>query len=372
MKLLRQLFQGICDIIHLVKQVFPYIACWLLSLLRPKHELAAEIVALRSQLALYQLQQEKGIITKPRRTPSFRLIWILLSQVFSGWKDVLCIVKPETVIRWHRAGFRMYWRYKSRPKNGRPAVTVEMRRLIRKIHADNPLWSPERIYDQLVELGFDPPSPNTIRKYLLKPTRGRGESSQSWKTFIDNHMEVTWAMDFFTVPTLTFRTLYVFIIVSHERRKIIHFGVTQHPTMLWVIQQLREATGFGIQPRYVIRDNDRIYGSGVPAFLKNSGIREIRTAFKSPWQNPYAERIVGTLRKELLDHIIPLNERHLHKLISEYVSSYYHTVRTHSSLDHKPPTLNHTKEKQRLSPNVVLKSEPILGGLYHNYKTKAA
>ncbi|MCE5200271.1 MAG: helix-turn-helix domain-containing protein [Armatimonadota bacterium] len=182
-------------------------------------------------------------------------------KTFARWKNVFCVVKPETVIRWHRAGFRLYWRHKSLRRNGRPPVSAEMRRLIRKIHADNPLWSLERIYDQLIDLGFDPPAPNTIRKCLANSTWDRSKPSQTWKTFISNHMDVTWVMDFFVVSALTFRSLYVFVILSHERRKIVHFGITQHPTMLWVIQQLREATGFGVQPRYIIRDNDRIYGS---------------------------------------------------------------------------------------------------------------
>ena len=185
-------------------------------------------------------------------------------------------------------------------------------------------------------------------------------------------MDVTWAMDFAVVPTLTFRLLYVFIIVSHERREIVHFGITQHPTMLWVIQQLREATGFGTQPKYIIRDNDRIYGSGVPAFLMNSGITEVRTAFHCPWQNPFAERLIGILRRELFDHTIPLDERHLHKLLNEYVGSYYHPVRTHSSLNHSPPHVDQSVNKPQLSPDADMESEPILGGLYHNYRAKAA
>ncbi len=266
----------------------------------------------------------------------------------------------------------MFWRHKSQRKGGRPPVSAEMHRLIKRIATENPLWSPERIHDQLVDMGFDPPSPNTIHKYLPEPTRDRSKSSQTWKTFIASHMDVTWAIDFFVVPTLTFRLLYVFTVVSHERREIVHFGITQHPTMLWVVQQLREATGFGVQPRYIIRDNDRIYGSGVPAFLRNSGIEEVRIAYHSPWQNPYSERLIGILRRELFDHIIPLNERHLHKLLNEYVGSYYHPVRTHSSLGHSPPLVDQSVEKLRLSPDDVIESEPILGGLYHNYRAKAA
>ncbi|MCL5103120.1 MAG: integrase core domain-containing protein [Armatimonadetes bacterium] len=269
-------------------------------------------------------------------------------------------------------GFRLFWRYKSRSKGARPAVSAEMRRLIRKIHADNPFWSPERIHDQLVDLGFNPPAPNTIRKYLPRPTRDKSNPFQTWKAFISNHMDVTWAMDLFVVPALTFRLLYVFIVISHERREIILFGITQHPTMLWVIQQLREVTGFGVQPKYLIRDNDRIYGSGMPAFLRSSGIEEVRTAYHSPWQNPYCERITGTLRRELLDHIIPLNELHLYRLLKEYVKSYYHPVRTHSSLDHRPPLSDPSSGKPQLSPDAVLESKPILSGLYHNYRAKAA
>lgn len=349
-----------------------YAAWWIESICSSKQNLALENIALRTQLALYQEKQQKGIIFKPRCTPAFRLIWVFLMKTFGGWQDALCIMKPETVVRWHKQGFKLFWRHKSRRKNGRPAVSAEMRRLIRKISADNPLWSPERIHDQLVDLGYNPPSPNTIRKYLPKPTRDMSKSTQTWKTFLANHMDSTWSMDFAVVPTLTFRRLYVLIIVSHERRKIIHFGVTQHPTMLWVIQQLREATAFGVQPKYIIRDNDRIYGSGVPTFLRNCGIEEVRIAYHCPWQNPFAERIIGILRRELLDHIIPLNEQHLHRLLKEYIEKYYHPVRTHSSLDHRPPIADLSVNKSQLTPDIVLESEPILGGLYQSYRSKAA
>ena len=179
-------------------------------------------------------------------------------------------------------------------------------------------------------------------------------------------------MDFFVIPTLTFRLLYVFIVVSHERREIVHLGVTMHPTMPWVVQQLREATGFGIQPRYIIRDNDKVYGYGVPTFLRNCGIEEVRTAFQSPWQNPFVERLIGVLRRELFDHIIPLNERHLCRLLTEYVGMYYHPARTHSSLGHSPPLADPSVKKWQLSPDADIESEPVLGGLYHNYRAKAA
>jgi putative transposase len=191
MKSLLQLLRRLGLFLGLVRQMSQHITWWFSAFFRSKNELAAEIIALRSQLALYKLRQEKGIIPKPQCTPGFRLVWVLLMKTFAGWKDALCIVKPETVIGWHRAGFRMYWRYKSRRRHGRPAVSVEMRKLIKKINSENPLWSPERIHDQLVELGYDPPSPNAIRKYLPKPTRDTSKSSQAWKTFLANHMDST-------------------------------------------------------------------------------------------------------------------------------------------------------------------------------------
>lgn len=353
-------------------ELLKYTFCFHRDCLKSRHQLALENLAIRTQLALYQEKRAKGLISRPRCTPAFRLTWILLMSVYAGWKEALLIVKPETVIRWHDAGYRLYWRHKSRRKNGRPVVSIEMRRLIKMINVDNPLWSPERIHDQLVNLGFNPPSPNTIRKYLPKPIRDTSKSAQTWKTFLANHMDATWSMDFAIVPTLTFRMVYVFIIVSHKRREIVHFGVTQHPTMLWIIQQLREATAFGVRPRHLIRDNDRVYGSSVPTFLLNCGIEEVRTAYHCPWQNPYCERVIGILRRELSDHIIPLNERHLHKLLKEYLDRYYHPVRTHSSLHNRPPLYDVSVKKSQLSPDDLLESEPILGGLYHSYRAKAA
>jgi hypothetical protein len=206
-------------------ELLKYTFRFLRDCLKSRHQLALENLAIRTQLALYQEKRAKGLISRPRCTPAFRLIWIILMNTFTEWKNALCVVKPETVIRWHKAGFRLFWRHRSRRRNGRPVVSAEMRSLIRKINAENPLWSPERIYDQLIDLGFDPPSPNTIRKYLPKPIRDDSKSLQTWKTFIANHMNVTWSMDFLVVPTLKFKLLYVFVVISHKRRKIVHFGV---------------------------------------------------------------------------------------------------------------------------------------------------
>jgi len=185
-------------------------------------------------------------------------------------------------------------------------------------------------------------------------------------------MDGTWAIDFLTVPAITFWVLYVFVIINHARRQVVHIGVTRHPTASWVVRQLREAMPFCEQPKYLIRDNDSIYGREVVDFVEAAGVHEVRTAYRSPWQNPFVERLNGVLRREILDHIIPLNEYHLERLLREFVRDYYHPIRTHSSLNHEPPIVDLSVEKPRLMLDAELYSEPILGGLYHGYKAKAA
>jgi putative transposase len=213
----------------------------------------------------------------------------------------------------------------------------------------------------LVLLGLDPPCPDTIRKYMVKP-KGGGKKSQSW--------QVSWAMDFFTVPTLRFQILYVFVVLSHSRRQVVHLGVTAHPTMAWVIQQLREAMPFGQQPTYLFRDNDGIYGDVVRRFLVGTGIEEVKTAYRSPWQNPFVERYGGTLRRELLDHVIILNEEHLKRLLKEYIEEYYHIVRPHQGLDGHPPFPSAKAEAVTGASRLV--SIPVVGGLHHRYVRVAA
>jgi transposase InsO family protein len=247
--------------------------------------------------------------------------------------------------------------------------------LIKRIHDENPLWSPERIYRQLISLGFsDVPCPNTIAKYIPAIRKPPSEKArQSWRIFLSNHMHTTWAMDFATVPTITFRILYILIIISHERREIKHIAVTQHPTADWTLQQLREATPYNEQPEYLIHDNDPVFrSSDAQQFLIATGIESVRTGYRQPQQNPFAERFVGILRRELLDHIIPLDERHLYKLLQEFVGDYYHPIRTHSSLGHEPPLLNSSVSKPTLLGNAEIESQPVLGGLYHSYQAKAA
>jgi transposase InsO family protein len=279
-------------------------------------------------------------------------------------------MQPATVIKWHRTAFRIYWRWKSHSSPGRVPITKEMQDLIRELSKDNPLWSPERIRDTLLLLGYDPPHEDTIRKYMVRTTKGPRDKSTTWLPFLRNHLDVSWAMDFFTVVTAGFGFLYVFVVLDHSRRKVIHFATTYTPSMDWVIQQLREAMPFGLQPRYMFRDNDRIYGHGIRAFLLRCGIEEVRTAFRSPWQNPFVERFVGTLRRELLDHVIVLSEGHLNRLLKQFITEYYHAARPHQGLNGDTP-VSQQMPKTIDGPSKLI-AFPVCGGLHHRYERVAA
>jgi transposase InsO family protein len=244
-----------------------------------------------------------------------------------------------------------------------------MRDTIRKLSRENPLWAAERIRDTLRLLGYDPPCSDTIGKYMVHQKTPPAKPT-TWLPFLRNHLDVSWAMDFFTVVTAGFSFLYVFVVFEHGSRKVVHFSTTYHPSMIWVIQQLREATPFGHQPRYLFRDNDGIYGHEVPRFLDACGIQEVRTAYRSPWQNPYVERFFGTLRRELLDHIIVLSQQHLNRLLREYIEQYYHTGRPHQGLDGDTP-IGTLKPRVGHGPT-RLTSFPVCGGLHHRYELVAA
>jgi len=278
-------------------------------------------------------------------------------------------MQPATVKKWHTTAFRLYWHRKSRNRTGRPPIPRQMQDLIRRLSRENALWSAERIRDTLLLLGYDPPCEDTVRKYMVKPSNPR-EKSTTWLPFLRNHLDVSWAMDFFTVVTANFGFLYVFVVVDHGRRRAIHLATTYNPTMQWVIQQLRESTAFGIQPRYLFRDNDASYGHGIRAFLDRCDIEEVRTAFRSPWQNPYVERFVGTVRRELLDHVIVLSERHLTRLFREFIDNYFHVARPHQGLAGDTPA-GHGRPKHVDGPTKLF-SFPICGGLHHRYERVAA
>ena len=333
---------------------------WVMVL--PKARLAARVLAAESQLAI-ELNRGGGKRHRCQFTPAFRLLWVALSKLLDGWEGLVRLMKPETVTRWHTTAFRLFWRWRSRP--GRPPIPDELQQLIRRLSRENPLWGPDRIRDMLLLLGYEVACAETIRKYMAKPRKPRSPST-TWLTFLRNHLDCSWAIDFFTVNTLGFQTLYVFLVLDHARREVLHFAVTPHPTMEWVIQQLREATPFGKQPRYVFRDNDGIFGYGVRAFLERCGIEEVRTAYESPWQNPYVERMIGTLRRELLHHVIVLSQGHLERLLREYLDQYYHTARPHQGLGGETPAL------AVLEGEGELISVPVVGGLHHRYYRAAA
>jgi transposase InsO family protein len=369
MKTLKLFLLPVLDSLEFGWRVIRYALIFVSAFFRQRASLGCEMVAIRSQLTFYEESIRQKRQPRPRFHPAFRLLWVLLSSVWTGWKSAAELMKPKTVLKWHEHAFLNWWRWKSRRKGGRPTISQEMRALIRRLSRENVLWSAETIHGHLVLLGFDPPCPDTIRKYMAKP-KGGTDKSQTWLTFLRNHLPVSWAMDFFTVPTLRFQILYIFVILNHSRRQVVHFAVTPHPTTAWVIQQLREAMPFGQQPTYLFRDNDGIYGDEVGRFLAGTGIAEVKTAHRCPWQNPFVERYGGTLRRELLDHVIVLNEEHLKRLLKDFIEEYYHLARPHQGLNGDTPVL---RAKPEPAANVSrLVSIPVVGGLHHRYIRVAA
>jgi putative transposase len=272
------------------------------ALLASRVALATENLALRQQLAILH-----RAVPRPKLRWRDRLFWVWLSRLWAGWRAALVVVKPETVVRWHRQGFRYFWRWKSRGQPGRPAVSREVRSLIRRMSRENPLWGAPRIRAELLRLGYEL-AESTVARYMGK--RPRQPPSQTWQTFLRNHVGSLASIDFFVVPPVTFRLLYGFVVLLHDRRRVVHVNVTERPSAVWVAQQLREAFPFDTAPRYLIRDRDGIYGDEVGRCLRSMKIEEVVTVPRSPWQNPFVERLIGTLRRELLDHVIVLNERH--------------------------------------------------------------
>ena len=318
---------------------------------------ALEVLALRQQVAVLKRKRPR-----PKLNSLDRLFWKTLRRCWSRWTDVLVIVKPETVIGWHRAGFRLYWRWRSRRRVGRPKITDEIRVLIRRLAEENPDWGAPKIHGELQKLDFVV-SERSVARYLQR-IRRRGDPGKRWLTFLQNHREVIVAFDFFNVPTVTFRLLYCFFVMEHGRRKILHFNVTRNPNAEWVVQQLREAFPEAGPYRYVILDRDSKFDTDVITFLKATGLEPKRTSVQSPWQNGIAERWVGSCRREILDHVIVLNEQHLRRLIHDYVN-YYHQDRIHDSLEKDTP--NRRPIEKKPCPDASVISTPRMGGLYHRY-----
>ena len=336
-----------------VQMIFVFV----LALFRSQAELATENLALRQQLAVLTVRKRR-----PRLRRRDRILWVWLLRFWAGWRSVLMIVQPETVVRWHRQGFRLYWRWKSRPKPGRPSIEPEIGSLIRQMSRENTTWGVPRIQSELALLGHTV-SEATVRKYRI---RHRQPPSQTWRTFLDNHLTDIVAIDFFTVPTATFRILFALVVLRHDRRHVIHFNITAHPTAAWTAQQIIEAFPEDATPRYMIRDRDSIYGQQFKTRIKSMGIEEVLTAPRSPWQNPFVERLIGSIRRDCLNHVIVLNERHLRRILSSYFE-YYHGSRTHLSLDRNSPVVREVEPPERGSVVAI----PQVGGLHHRYRRAA-
>jgi len=329
----------------------------LIDLLRPHAAVVAENLLLRQQLGVLRRQ-----VKRPAIGPTDRLFWILVSRLWDRWRDLLVLVKPETVIRWHRSGFRAYWRRKSRRPPGRPPMSTEIRGLVRRMSLENPLWGAPRIHGEILKLGFSV-SESTVAKYMVR--RGDPRRSQTWHTFLRNHARDLVSIDFFTVPTARFTTLYVFLVLAHERRRIVHLRVTAAPSSAWVSQQIIEAFPWDTAPRFLLRDRDSIYSSAFRSRVDRMGIDDHPTAPRSPWQNPYVERLIGSIRRDLLDHVIVLDEPHLERLLRSYLD-YYHRSRNHLAMGKDPP------EHRAVERSGKIVALPQLGGLHHRYTRLAA
>ena len=323
----------------------------------PHTALVTENLALRQQLAVLQVSAKRL-----RLRQRDRVFWVWLSRLWSGWRSCLMIVKPETVIGWHRQGFRLYWRWKSRKKPGRPKTEDAIRSLIRRMARENLTWGAPRIQSELALLGHTV-AESTVAKYM---ERQHKPPSQTWRTFLDNHVPDIVAVDFFVVATVSFRLLYCLIVVRHDRRRVVHFNVTPHPTARWTAQQVVEAFPFDTAPRFLIRDHDGIYGLDFRERIKHLGIEEVVIAYRSPWQSPYVERLIGSIRRECLDPVVALNEAYLLRTLHAYLA-YYHEARTHSSLARNAPLPRKVEPPSHGRVTAI----PHVGGLHHRY-TRAA
>ncbi len=330
--------------------------CFLLALFaspfKSKSRLEAENAALRHQLTILR----RKVRGRVQLTSGDRLFLIQLYRWFPSVLKAITIVQPETLVRWHRAGFRQYWRWKSRRLGGRPQIDADLRALIRRMSVDNPLWGAPRIHGELLKLGFEV-AQSSVGKYMVKRA---GTPTQGWSTFLRNHAPDIAAMDLFVVPTIGFDLLYAFVIVRLDRRDLVWINVTANPTADWIARQITEAFPWNETPQYLIRDRDLAYGAVVTRRLRAMGIRDKPIAPASPWQNGFAERLIGSIRRECVDHFIVLGEAHLCRILRTY-ARYYNDIRTHWSLDKDAPV---SRSVQRIGS---ISSHAILGGLHHHY-----
>jgi putative transposase len=348
----------------------------LADLSKSKSALVMENAMLRQQLIVLSRQ-----INRPQLTKIDRTLFVLLASKLHTWKSTLLIVQPDTLLRWHRQGFRLFWKRKSKAKSLEPRIPTETVELIKQIAKENRLWGAERIQGELLKLDIRV-CKRTIQKYMRQARRPRPserKTSQNWSTFLHNHASQIWACDFLPVYDLLFRPLFIFFIIELSSRRVVHFGVTQSPTDSWVAQQLREATPHGQVPKYLIRDNDSKFGERFTRVAAGSSIEMLRTPYKAPRANAVCERFLGSVRRECLDHILILSERHLHRVIKEYVQ-YFNMARPHQGIRQTIPVPQVVKlgesqlgETSLPPPEGIGKviSLPVLGGLHHDYRIAA-
>lgn len=331
------------------------------SSLRARPDLVLENLALRQQLATLALRR------RPTLRPADRAFWVLLRRFWPPWRSVLVVVQPDTVVGWHRAGFRLYWAWLSRRRTGgRPRLPGDVRALVRRM-ATETSWGAPRIHGELLRLGFVV-SERSVSRFLSSLPRPR-HRGPSWTTFLRTHRDALAAMDLLTVPTATLRLLYVLVVVRHGRREAVHCAVTDRPTAAWVAQQLREAFPFESAPRLLVHDRDAVFGDAVASSLRSMGVTPIRTSFRSPWQNGVAERFIGSVRREPLDHVIVLGEEQLRRLMRRYVA-YYNEDRTHLAIGKDAPLGRPVELQPGLGARVV--SLPRAGGLHRRYVWRRA
>jgi putative transposase len=332
---------------------------FIILILAGHKEIALENAALRQQLTILKREQPR-----PKLRHLDRLFWIAMMKIWKQWRTALVVVQPATVVSWQRRRFKQYWRKLSQKKRpGRPQISAEVRKLVRTMAAANVTWGAPRIHGELLKLGFEV-SERTVSRLMPKP---RKTPSQTWKTFLTNHVGQLVSIDFFTVSTLQLKVLFVFVVVAHERRRVLHFNVTDHPTAEWTAQQIIEAFPEDTTPQYLIRDRDGVYGSYFRNRVQGMGIQEVLTAARSPWQNPFAERLIGSIRRECLNHVIVLGERHLKWILQRYFC-YYLNSRTHLSLEKDAPNPRAIQPPE--TRNIV--AIPEVGGLHHRYERRAA
>src|ERR1035437_10058191 len=304
LRLLRQLIRITRGALHMLATAAS-------AAFKSRATLHLENLALRHQLGVLRRS-----VKRPKLTSADRLLWAWLCGAWSDWRSDLVIVKPETVIGWHRKGFRLYWTWKVRHgRPGRPPISKEVRKLIRTMSRENPLWGAPRIHGELLKLGIDI-GETSVGKYIARTQK---PPSQNWRTFLENHVKTMVSVDFFTVPTIRFQVLYGFLVLAHDRRRIVHFNVTAHPTAEWTAQQLREAFPFEEVPRYLLRDRDSIFGADFTKEVRDLGIKEVLSAPRSPWQRAYIERVIGSIRRECIDHVIVLNEASLYRHLKSFM-----------------------------------------------------